>query len=834
MQDYNTAYYDPEKTIVTEVLSFDGAELETSKYGHRTFTTAGTLRVLYFRDYNRFILSLNDWKYVLFPQSEILKITSSFTAPIIYNFPFNQGSFTLSLTKVPYVEAIKNLETIFSYNASFSLENELEMTADKENINPRRTFREHLYGQFDTSLPQISEIPERRQPRYSHEGSERKLSKLSSVKKGIMKATDKLARGLINQRVSHLNMTQIRNYDSLISANDAPTELLWRKDVEELILHDIDGGSRPQEQHSIGERLQEGFQEIRQRLSFRSPVQEDFYQPITEESRLQPGLVDKFKERFHLKTSAEKHEEEIDSDKRTVTEVLYGIKENLAWKLNERLHHHPKEDESHHHHEHQGGVLDTIKRKLSGTEGVSWEHAKTKGMEILYFEGVELERTKHNSHSFQTVGTLRVLYFEDYSRFILFLGDWNYALLQDVSIVRTTPNYIDPVIYKLSTNDGSWTLKLRKVPYIQAVQNFETILMKNTNFSTSEEAHEFGRPSVSRSQLYGFENDLGEASLMAKSNEMMSEDEKLGRIDVVKREILKTTDKIISGLTPNKAENMNLVRIRDYESLLNPTEDSDVSVKFKSRDEIEKIIIDSQEMAHRMREASTMEDLDASERRSVVNTLKEGFEDLKTVMKTTCRSSNADKNYELIIEQDQRATRIAQDRLEHPGLIHRLRDKLRPEDDTGLTEKIKHLKPDHHAEHIQEGPGILERTKTRISDILHIHRDQTPKLGGQEQESEAEKAYLKATVDAFERQGRNSWEDQVVRERKTMGITRRSYGLDEIQRLTVDLNRQGQVSGLENVGNVGNYGSYGSNLMFYNAENLGFGQNYEPLYHYEG
>ena len=319
---------------------------------------------------------------------------------------------------------------------------------------------------------------------------------------------------------------------------------------------------------------------------FRSPVQEDFYQPITEESRLQPGLVDKFKERFHLKTSAEKHEEEIDSDKRTVTEVLYGIKENLAWKLNERLHHHPKEDESHHHHEHQGGVLDTIKRKLSGTEGVSWEHAKTKGMEILYFEGVELERTKHNSHSFQTVGTLRVLYFEDYSRFILFLGDWNYALLQDVSIVRTTPNYIDPVIYKLSTNDGSWTLKLRKVPYIQAVQNFETILMKNTNFSTSEEAHEFGRPSVSRSQLYGFENDLGEASLMAKSNEMMSEDEKLGRIDVVKREILKTTDKIISGLTPNKAENMNLVRIRDYESLLNPTEDSDVSVKFKSRDEV--------------------------------------------------------------------------------------------------------------------------------------------------------------------------------------------------------------------------------------------------------
>jgi len=155
-----------------------------------------------------------------------------------------------------------------------------------------------------------------------------------------------------------------------------------------------------------------------------------------------------------------------------------------------------------------------------------------------------------------------------------------------MSIVRMSPNYIEPVIYKLSTNEGSWTLKMTKVPYIQAVQNFERILMKNTNFSTSEEVHEFGRLSVPRSQLYGYENDLGEASLMAKSNEMMSEDEKLGRIDVVKREILKTTDKIITGLTPNKAENMNLVRIRDYESLLNPTEDSDVSIKFKSRDEV--------------------------------------------------------------------------------------------------------------------------------------------------------------------------------------------------------------------------------------------------------
>ena len=54
----------------------------------------------------------------------------------------------------------------------------------------------------------------------------------------------------------------------------------------------------------------------------------------------------------------------------------------------------------------------------------------------------------------------------------------------------------------------------------------------------------------------------------------------------MKREILKTTDKIITGLTPNKAENVNLVRIRDYETLLNPTEDSDVRIKSKSREEV--------------------------------------------------------------------------------------------------------------------------------------------------------------------------------------------------------------------------------------------------------
>jgi len=40
-------------------------------------------------------------------------------------------------------------------------------------------------------------------------------------------------------------------------------------------------------------------------------------------------------------------------------------------------------------------------------------------------------------------------------------------------------------------------------------------------------------------------------------------------------------------------------------------------------------------MAHRMREASTMDEIESSERRSVVNSIKEGFEDFKTVMKTS-------------------------------------------------------------------------------------------------------------------------------------------------------------------------------------------------------
>jgi len=183
----------------------------------------------------------------------------------------------------------------------------------------------------------------------------------------------------------------------------------------------------------------------------------------------------------------------------------------------------------------------------------------------------------------------------------------------------------------------------------------------------------------------------------------------------------------------------------------------------------------------------------------------------------------------LVIDQDRRATRAAQDRLKHPGVMHRIKDKF-IEGESSLAEKIKNMMPhrDHHIASETQGyeqPGLVERLKTRIPDMLHMHRDKTPTFGGQEQFSAVDNTYLTATG-ALERQ-------EILRTTDYLGtrntnVSRRSYALDDIRGFNlVDSSRQVQDFGLENP----------SKTVFYTPESQGFstfGQTYEPLYHYEG
>jgi len=109
---------------------------------------------------------------------------------------------------------------------------------------------------------------------------------------------------------------------------------------------------------------------------------------------------------------------------------------------------------------------------------------KVKGKEILFFQDAEIEKIKGNSTSFASIGTLSVLFFSDYNRYVLQLNDWRYPLLRRLPIIATDKNELTHRTYILPALNGfTFILKLNNIPNVQVLANFETILTNNSNFS---------------------------------------------------------------------------------------------------------------------------------------------------------------------------------------------------------------------------------------------------------------------------------------------------------------------------------------------------------------
>jgi len=106
---------------------------------------------------------------------------------------------------------------------------------------------------------------------------------------------------------------------------------------------------------------------------------------------------------------------------------------------------------------------------------------KSKGVEILYFERAEIEKITENSLIYAGTGSLSVLYFEVYNRFVLQINDWRYPLIRRLPIISENnlnlPTYILP-----AQKNSHYRLKLIDNSNIQGLKNFESILENNSRF----------------------------------------------------------------------------------------------------------------------------------------------------------------------------------------------------------------------------------------------------------------------------------------------------------------------------------------------------------------
>ena len=113
------------------------------------------------------------------------------------------------------------------------------------------------------------------------------------------------------------------------------------------------------------------------------------------------------------------------------------------------------------------------------------DSSKTEGIELLYFEHAEVEKFKNDSTIFAASGSLSVLFFSNYSRFVLQINDWRYPLVRRLPIVSEgqpgSPSYLLP-----AQNGFVYRLRLATGP-CQGLSNFEAILQNNSKYSVKGE-----------------------------------------------------------------------------------------------------------------------------------------------------------------------------------------------------------------------------------------------------------------------------------------------------------------------------------------------------------
>jgi len=178
------------------------------------------------------------------------------------------------------------------------------------------------------------------------------------------------------------------------------------------------------------------------------------------------------------------------------------------------------------------------------------DYGKAKGIEILSFRGAEVERTFSAQTSFVAAGTLQVIYFEAYNRFILCLNDWKYALLRRMPVISSDTRLQGPISYTLPTCDGFYTLRLIGVENLASLKNFETILANCSKFSYRENVN---------NSFKGNSSDYADFEHAAPNP--------LTKSDRFKRGIRKLNSRLTNSFKKNNRPNLNLYQTRDFESL---------------------------------------------------------------------------------------------------------------------------------------------------------------------------------------------------------------------------------------------------------------------------
>jgi len=234
-----------------EVLFFDEAEVQKMKNNATSFAAMGALSVLYFKDYDRFVLQLNDWRYPLLRRLSVTRGTDgSYLLPGLHGF-----SFRLRIHKSS-PDALKNFDTIL-LNSS-RLGGKIETSPDDKLTRSRpkdTTLMTKITETAKNIIETIKTKTETFKTGTKHLTSTKKRSNLKDIKnrnfkksahttfkKDFFESSGKRTQEFLARRRENPNLSHPMNFADLRKTNEgnAPVEFIPREEIEEVILNNKD------------------------------------------------------------------------------------------------------------------------------------------------------------------------------------------------------------------------------------------------------------------------------------------------------------------------------------------------------------------------------------------------------------------------------------------------------------------------------------------------------------------------------------------------------------------------------------------------------------------
>jgi len=235
-----------------EVLYFDEAEIQKMRGNTPIFAAMGPLNVLYFKEFDRFVLQINDWRYPLLRRLNISGSDKSFTLP-----GMNNATFTLRILGNPTQDTLKNFETILMNNSRFGGKT-LETSPDDKLVRSKpkdTTLMTKVTETAKNIVDSIKAKTETIKTGTKHITSTKKRTHLkdiknkdfkktahSTIKKDFFESQQKLTQGFFNKREANYNLTHAVDYSDLKKTTccKAATFFIPKEEVEEAILNNKD------------------------------------------------------------------------------------------------------------------------------------------------------------------------------------------------------------------------------------------------------------------------------------------------------------------------------------------------------------------------------------------------------------------------------------------------------------------------------------------------------------------------------------------------------------------------------------------------------------------